>query len=94
MIVCLVRKLDFWIAAWIEKLVGYWYNGPMKKCGFSYLMLKKARYQIISEQKNITIPAAHREDSDQTGRMPRLIWVFAGRIAILLVLSWGGSILL
>ena len=21
----------------------------------------------------------HREDSDQTGRMPRLIWVFAGR---------------
>ena len=22
---------------------------------------------------------AHNEDSDQTGRMPRLIWVFAGR---------------
>ena len=34
------------------------------------------------------------EDSDQTGRMQsaRLIWVFAGRIAILLVLSWGGSL--
>ena len=31
------------------------------------------------------------EDSDQTGRMPRLIWVFAGCIVILLVLSWGGS---
>ena len=27
------------------------------------------------------------EDSDQTGRMPRLIWVFAGHTAILLVLS-------
>ena len=27
-----------------------------------------------------------------TGRMPRLIWVFAGRTVILLVLSWGGSI--
>ena len=27
------------------------------------------------------------EDSDQTGRMPRLIWVFAGRKVILLVLS-------
>ena len=27
------------------------------------------------------------EDSDQTGRMPRLIWVFAGRTATLLVLS-------
>ena len=34
---------------------------------------------------------ADREDSDQTGRMPRLIWVFAGRTVILLVLSWGGS---
>ena len=27
---------------------------------------------------------AHSEDSDQTGRMPRLIWVFAGRTVILL----------
>ena len=34
---------------------------------------------------------AHREDSDQTGLMPRLIWVFAGRTVILLVLSWGSS---
>ena len=33
----------------------------------------------------------HSEDSDQTGWMPRLTWVFAGRTAILLVLSWGGS---
>ena len=36
---------------------------------------------------------AHSEDSDQTGRMPRLIWVFAGRTVILLVLSWGGSVI-
>ena len=35
---------------------------------------------------------ADSEDSDQTGRMPRLIWVFAGRTVILLVLSCGGSI--
>ena len=34
---------------------------------------------------------ADSEDSDRTGRMPRLIWVFAGRTLILLVLSWGGS---
>ena len=34
---------------------------------------------------------ADSEDSDQTGRMPRLIWVFAGRTVILLGLSWGGS---
>ena len=34
---------------------------------------------------------ADSEDSDQTGWMPRLIWVFAGRTVTLLVLSWGGS---
>ena len=34
---------------------------------------------------------AHSDDTDQTGRMPRLIRVFAGRTVILLVLSWGGS---
>ena len=34
---------------------------------------------------------ADSKDSDQTGQMPRLIWVFAGCTVILLVLSWGGS---
>ena len=34
---------------------------------------------------------ADNEDSDQTGRMPRLNWVFAGRTLTLLVLSRGGS---
>ena len=34
----------------------------------------------------------HSEDSDQTGRMPRLIWVFAGHTLILLILSCRGSI--
>ena len=29
------------------------------------------------------------KDSDKTGRIPMLIWVFAGRTVILLVLSWG-----
>ena len=37
---------------------------------------------------------AHCEDSDKTGRMPRLIWVFAGRTVIVLVLSRGGSIII
>ena len=35
----------------------------------------------------------HSEDSDQTGQMPRLIWIFTGCTIILLVLSWGGSII-
>ena len=34
---------------------------------------------------------AHSEDPDQTGRIPRLIWVFAWRTLTLLVLSRGGS---
>ena len=34
---------------------------------------------------------AHSEDSDQTGWMSRLIWVFAGRTVTLFVLSCRGS---
>ena len=34
---------------------------------------------------------ADSEDSDQTGPMPRLIWVFAGHTPVLLVLSCCGS---
>ena len=34
---------------------------------------------------------AHSENSDQTGQMPRLIWIFAGCTVILLVLLWGSS---
>ena len=37
---------------------------------------------------------AHSENSDQTGRTPRLLWVFAGRTLTLYVLSWGGSYLI
>ena len=48
----------------------------------------------LSAWRNLGSLATHwapSEDSDQIGRMPRLIWVFAGRTVILLVLSWGGS---
>ena len=43
--------------------------------------------------KELSFLHADSEHSDQTGRMSRLIWVFAGRTVILLVLSWGGSYL-
>ena len=39
----------------------------------------------------LSYPLSASEDFDQTGRMPRLIWVFAGRTLILLVLSCRGS---
>ena len=44
--------------------------------------------------KDPSVLHADSEDSDQTGRMPRLIWVFAGRTLILLVLSCHGSYIL
>ena len=37
---------------------------------------------------------AHTKDFDQTGQIPRLIWVFAARTVVLLVLTWGGSIVI
>ena len=40
----------------------------------------------------LSYPLSASKDSYQTGRMPRLIWVFAGRRLILLVLSCRGSI--
>ena len=40
--------------------------------------------------KDLSILHANSEDSDQTGRIPKLIWVFTGRTVILFVLSWGG----
>ena len=43
--------------------------------------------------KNPSFIHADSKDSDQTGWMPRLIWVFAGRMLILLVFSCCGSII-
>ena len=45
----------------------------------------------LSAWRNIGSSAthwAHCKDSEQTEWMPKLIWVFAGRTVILLVLSW------
>ena len=46
------------------------------------------------ELRSLAAHWAHSEDSDQTGRMSRLIWVFAWRTATLLVLSWGENLVL
>ena len=40
--------------------------------------------------KDLSFLHADSEDSDQTGRTPRLIWVFAGHTTTLLVLSCRG----
>ena len=52
-------------------------------------------YKWAASLQNQQNDCALSEDSDQPGhppsRMPRLIGVFAGRTATLLVLPWGGS---
>ena len=59
----------------------------------SRLMIKQTKWLCAQRRKlgSLATHWAHSEDSDQTGWMPRLIWVFAGRTLILLVLSCGGS---
>ena len=44
--------------------------------------------------KDPSFSHANSEDSDQTGQMPRLIWVFAARTLILLGFSCRGSYVL
>ena len=49
---------------------------------------------LLSAWRNLRSLATnwvHREDSDQTGQMPRLICIFSWCTATLLVLSWWGS---
>ena len=47
----------------------------------------------LSAWRKLGSLATHWAHSEDSGRMPRLIWVFAGRTVILLVLSAGGSLL-
>ena len=67
------------------------------KCLCAQRRLKSAWASTQSDQsllcnqwvaKDLSFLHVDSEDSDQTGRMPRLIRVFAGRTVILLVLSW------
>ena len=69
-------------------------------CGCAQLRLRSTWASAQSDQSSLcahwvdkdpSFLHADSEDSDQTGRMPRLIRVFAGRTVILLVLSRGGS---
>ena len=76
---------------------------PQISLGFRQVWSVNAMtFKSLWAAKDPTILHVDSEDSDQTermpkliwvmtGRMPRLIWVFAGHTVILLVLSWGGS---
>ena len=73
-----------------------WLHTSSEERHLSRLMTKPTKHGIWSESsmsawRKLGSLATHW--THRTRRMPKLIWVFAGRTVILLVLSWGGLIL-
>ena len=58
-----------------------WHVRPAKTQISLGIRLVWPEYSLSAERKPRPLATrwAHSEDSDQTGRMPNLIWVFAGR---------------
>ena len=77
---CLMSKPTKWLCAQ-RRLRSAWASAQPDQSSLCALWVAKDQRFLHADSEN----------SDQTGRMPRLIWVFAGCTAILLVLSWGGS---
>ena len=71
------------------KWATFWQNQQNGMC--AQQRLRSAWESVLRKLGSLATHWVHSEDSDQTGRMPRLIWVFAGRTYRLLVLSQGGS---
>ena len=77
---CLMRKPTKWLCT-KRRLRSVWASTPSDR-------------SLLCTQwvaKDPSCLHADSEDSDKTGQMPRLIWVFTGRTVILLVLLWGSS---
>ena len=87
----ILRFYGIWAASWQNQQNGMcaqWRLGS----AWALAQLDKSLHCLHQESfGQIATQWAHSEDSDQTGQMPRPIWVFAGHTVILLVLSWGGS---
>ena len=88
------ENLDFVIDQILCKWAATWQN-QQNECGpaKTQISLGWSAPLLFAWRKlgSLATHWAHGEDSDQTGWMPRLIWVFAGRTLILLVLSCRGS---
>ena len=76
-------QIHRWAATWQNQQNGYAPSEDSYQSGSSLCA------QWVAKNPNFL--HADSENSDQTGRMPRLIWVFAGPTATLLVLSCHGS---
>ena len=69
----------------VGRMIGYSQSCIMGKKG-------KTLEPRHDKTNKMSVRPAWAEDSDQTGQMPRLIWVFTGRTLILLLLSCRGSL--
>ena len=79
-----------WAATWQNQQNGLWLQRRLRSAWAS----AQSDQSSLSTWRwlgSLATHWAHSEDSDQTGRMPRLIWVFAGSTVTLLVLSCRGS---
>ena len=82
--------ISLWTASWQNQQNGMCPSENSDQPGHPPSLIRSS----LSAWRKLRSLATHwmcNEDSDQTGRMPRLIWVFTGHTVILLVLSWGGS---
>ena len=82
---------QIWATAWQNQQNGMCAQRRLKISLSICSVWSESLLSAWSKLGSLAIHWAHCEDSDQTGRMPRLIWVFTGRTVMLLVLSWGGS---
>ena len=90
-------RMGKFIAVWIEMvyLSRSWQN--QQNGMFAQRRRWSAWASAQSDQSSQTVwrklglPIERTVKTDQTGWMPRLIWVFAGRTCHFIGLSWGGS---
>ena len=87
-----------WAASWQNQQNGMCTQRRLRSAWASAWCLVHQSDQSLrcqhEESLGPQLPIERTAKTDQTGqmpRLPRLIWIFAGRTDILLVLSWGGS---
>ena len=80
-----------WAASWQNQQNGMCIQQRLKISLGICPVLTESSLSIWRKLGSLATHWVRSKDSDQTGRMPRLIWVFAGRTVIMLVLSCCGS---
>ena len=100
--------IDIWAASWQNKQCGCAPSEDSDQPGHppslirvfavrmknAWVLSYQLSAQLHEERLGHWLPIERTPKTDQTGRMPRLIWVFAGRTVIFLVLSRGGLIII